>query len=275
MVQEADWGSIVAFTLRCAVNFVFTLGPVSDGVGYSSSDFLQELSNMTLNRSTSSTSVPTATCPVPEAMPSPPASSAPSPSSAVANKGYKFFSNLALAQQPDPDKDDVVWQESDTYAAVVTRKEVSRDSASLLSIRDMLRQRMPTELGASGTKTAPPSTPRSAWAKPDVRLSMEAAGGEVAGLPDTAESAGKFLQELEAVYFVEEPRAGSVKTDAASASSMSMSSLARRAKVPASRASSAIDGSVGSLHPPDVPAIRPSLYSQPCMTGTLSLSKLA
>ena len=241
VVHEEDWGSIIAFTLRCAVHLVLTLGPVSDGVGYSSSDFLQELSNMSLNRSTSSTSVPTATCPVPEAMPSPPASSAPSPSSAVANKGYKFFSNLALAQQPDPDKDDVVWQESDTYAAVVTRKEVSRDSASLLSIRDMLRQRMPTELGASGTKTAPPSTPRSAWAKPDVRLSMEAAGGEVAGFPDTAESAGKFLQELEAVYFVEEPRAGSVKTDAASASSVSVSSLARRARVPASGASSAID----------------------------------
>ena len=33
VVQEEDWGSIVAFTLRCAVNFVFTLGPVSDGVG--------------------------------------------------------------------------------------------------------------------------------------------------------------------------------------------------------------------------------------------------
>jgi 1-phosphatidylinositol-3-phosphate 5-kinase len=218
---------------------------------------------MSLNRSTSSTSVPTTgTCTVPEAMPSPPASSAPSPTSAVGNKGYKFFSNLALAQQPDPDKDDVVWQESDTYAAVVTRKEVSRDSASLLSIRDMLRQRIPTELGASGSKTAPPSTPRSAWAKPDVRLSMEAAGGEVAGLPDTVESAGKFLQELEAVYFVEEPRAESVKTDAGSVSSVSMSSLARRARVPAL---SAIDVSVGGLHPPmhppDVPPKDRSLVS--------------
>ena len=232
----------------------------------SSSDFLQELSNISLNRTTSSTSVPT-TCAVPEAMPSPPASSALSSSSAAANKGYKFFSNLAVAQQPDPDKDDVVWQESDTYAAVVTRKEVSRDSASLLSIRDMLRHRMPTDLGASGTKTAPPSTPRSAWAKPDVQLSMEAAGGEVAGLPDTVESAGKILQELEAVFMVEEPRAESVKTDAASVSSTSMSSLARRARVPASSGSSAND--VGVLHPPDVlPKDRPPVSTQGSPTPT-------
>jgi hypothetical protein len=67
----------------------------------------------------------------------------------------------------------------------------------------------------------------------------------------------------EALYFVEEPRAESVKTDAASVSSVSMSSLARRARVPASGASSAIDVSAGGLHPlhPDVPPKDRSLVS--------------
>ncbi|KAF8742340.1 hypothetical protein AX14_005203 [Amanita brunnescens Koide BX004] len=237
VVNEDDWGSIIAFTL-------------------SSSDFLQELSNISLNRSASSMSVPT-TSTVPEGAPSPPASSTPSASSAVATtKGYKFFSNSGHAQQPDPDKDDAVWHESDTYAAVVTRKEVSRDSASLLSIRDMLRHRVAAELGASGTRTAPP-TPRSAWAKPEVQLSMEAAGGEVAGLPDTVESAGKILQELEAIALVEEPRAESVKNDSASVSSTSMSTLARRVKAPAaSTGSSAGDDAAVDMHSvlaPDLP----------------------
>jgi len=246
VIQEEDWGSIIAFTLRCVYPWYLRLSDSYCLV--SSSDFLHELSNTSFNRSTSATSVPT-TSTDSEATSSPPPSTPP-PGLADATKGYKFFSNSAQAQQPDPDKDDAVWRESDTYAAMVTRKEVSRDSTSLLSIRDMLRSRMHTELGSSGSRTAPLMTPPSAWAKPDVRLSMEAAGGEVSGLPDTVESAGKILQELEAFPFVETP-----KQETASPSSSTGRAAASR--IPPSRGSTVSDVTVSmhslSLIPPDLP----------------------
>lgn len=214
----------------------------------SSSDFLHELSNTSFNRSTSATNIPTTSTGL-ESIASPLPSTPPA-GLAGTTKGYKFFSNSAqVLQQPDPDKDDAVWRESDTYAAIVTRKEVTRDSASLLSIRDMLRSRMPAEIGTSGSRTAPLATPLSAWAKPDVQLSMEAAGGEVSGLPDTVESAGKILQELEAFSLVESPNA----------SLSSSTGRAAATKMPPSRGSTVSDATVSML-PPDIPPKdRPSL----------------
>ena len=181
-IQEEGWGSIAAFTLRCVL-------------------LVHELSNASFNWSTSATSVLTTNTGL-EATVSPLPSTPPA-GLAGTTKHCKFFSNSAqVLQQPDP-KDDAIWHESDTYAAIVTRKEVARDSASSPSIRDMLRSRMPAEIGTSGSRTAPLATPLSAWAKPDVQLSMEAAGGEVTGLPDTVGSAGKTLQGLEAFSMVD------------------------------------------------------------------------
>ncbi|KIL57862.1 hypothetical protein M378DRAFT_27805 [Amanita muscaria Koide BX008] len=257
VVQEGDLGSIIAFTL-------------------SSADFLMGLCNAPLNRSTSATNLAssTSTGTVASEFHSPFQPSTPSATSATTTKGYKFFSNssaLSQQQQLDPDKEDVVWHETEACAAVVTRKEHTRDSASLLSIRDMLRSRTPIEPGgggASGTlssaKAASPIPP-SAWSKPaDAQLSREEAGGTVFGLPqDTIETAGKVLQGLEAT-----------PSNAASASSSSLSPSKRereqgndretdkdrgREKPPAlssSAFSSVSDVTVGLLQsvlPPEVP----------------------
>ncbi|KAK2463301.1 hypothetical protein APHAL10511_004956 [Amanita phalloides] len=232
VVHEEDWGSVIAFTL-------------------SSSDFLNELSNLSVNRSASGqTAFPEATAPS--------APSTPSASSAVTTKGYKFFSNASTQQQqPDPDRDDAVWHEPEPYAAVVTRKEVSRDSASILSLRDMLLSRTPAEPGVASPRAAAPLTPPLAWAKPDVQLIKEAVGGEVGRLPDTVETVGKMLQELEAAHSGEV-----LKPDTASvSSSMSLSSSVQRVKgsvqpsFSSDSSSSVSDATVSMLPslPPEVP----------------------
>ncbi|KAF8625461.1 hypothetical protein AX17_006862 [Amanita inopinata Kibby_2008] len=189
IVHEDDWGSLIAFIL-------------------SSSEFLQELSNMSLNRSSSTTNVSTSSISHSSSFHSRPQTpqtpQTPTPSTTTAPKSYKLFSSAAQPR-PDPDQEGAVWHESEAYAAVVTRKEYSRDSASLLSIREMLRSKTPTEATAgskatgsvvSTSKSIYP-TPSSAWAKPDVQVSKEEAEGIVSSRPDTVELAGKVLQELE------------------------------------------------------------------------------
>ena len=120
--------------------------------------------------------------------------------------GYRFFSSSSNAQ-PDPDQEDVIWHEPEPYSAVITRKEHTRDPTSILSIREVLRQKnhsteIPSPLLASRFATASNSTsqllagaPPSAWAKADVAVSMQAADGEVAAVPQ--ENAEKLLQDLE------------------------------------------------------------------------------
>ncbi|KAM6499935.1 hypothetical protein JOM56_005443 [Amanita muscaria] len=240
VVQEGDLGSIIAFTLRSA-----------------------SATNLASSTSTGT---------VASEFHSPFQPSTPSATSATTTKGYKFFSNssaLSQQQQLDPDKEDVVWHETEACAAVVTRKEHTRDSASLLSIRDMLRSRTPIEPGGGGatlsSAKAGSPIPPSAWSKPaDARLSKEEAGGTVFGLPqDTIETAGNVLQGLEAK-----------PSNAASASSSSLSPSKRereqgndretekdrgREKPPAlssSAFSSVSDVNVGLLQsvlPPEVP----------------------
>lgn len=94
---------------------------------------------------------------------------------------------------------------------MISRKEHPKDATYLLSIREVLRQRAvvdgPSTLspsrfvpsagqGPAGSKSAN-GAPPSAWAKPDVQVSMEAADGIVSCLPENAESAGRILQEIE------------------------------------------------------------------------------
>ena len=136
---------------------------------------------------------------------------------------YKLFSN-SRRMLPDPDQEDVAWSEPEAFSAVISRKEHPKDSATLLPFREVLRQKSTADTSGSAmlsttSRLASPSTgtggggstpkpgsvnagstaPPSAWAKPDVQISMDAAGGEVSANPtDTIESAGRILHEIEA-----------------------------------------------------------------------------
>ncbi|KAI0710732.1 hypothetical protein C8Q76DRAFT_678336 [Earliella scabrosa] len=177
IVREDDWGSIIAFTLSTA-------------------DYHRELSNLNAPR-------PSA----PSAPPSSP--TAIRPSIFRAGESFKRFVSGTAPQQPDPDTDDAGWQEPESYSAVISRKEHPRDPISLTSIRDVLRQKASADAGTSSSLLSPASTPgvraggaetpRSVRAKPAVELSTTAAGGQVSGMAEAVEVAGKILHELEAV----------------------------------------------------------------------------
>jgi 1-phosphatidylinositol-3-phosphate 5-kinase len=60
------------------------------------------------------------------------------------NTGYRLFTSSKT--QPDPDQEDIVWDEPEHYSAVISRKEHGRDASSLLSIRDVLGRKVtPTQ----------------------------------------------------------------------------------------------------------------------------------
>ncbi|KAI0354500.1 hypothetical protein OH77DRAFT_1426094 [Trametes cingulata] len=176
IVREDDWGSIIAFTL-------------------STVDYQRELSNMNTVRS-----IP------PSAPPTTP--TVTRPSLFRAGESLKRLVGGA-APQPDPDHDDVGWQEPETYSAVISRKEHPREPVSLISIRDVLRQKASVDsatsssllspLGSPVTKPSGIETPRSVRAKPAVEISTLAADGRVSGMPEAVEAAGKILHDIEAV----------------------------------------------------------------------------
>lgn len=158
----------------------------------STADYNRELATLSITRSSFNTSDG-----------SPPLSPPLSGSSFFsAAAGYRLFSS-ADNKQLDPDKEGAVWHVPEPYSAVISRKEHIRDPTSLLSIREVLRQKLPTD-GTSGTAMSRSATllnpahlaatvPVSAWAAPDVSLNLQAAGGEVSGLPGTG-SVEKLLQ---------------------------------------------------------------------------------
>jgi hypothetical protein len=47
---------------------------------------------------------------------------------------FKFFSS---SHEPDPDREDSMWDEPEAYSAVVTGKENPRDPMALLSLREV------------------------------------------------------------------------------------------------------------------------------------------
>ena len=153
--------------------------------------------------------------------------------------GYKLFASSALTQ-PDPDQEDVIWHEPETYSAVISRKEHPRDPTSLLSFREVLRQKSPIDvssalptsrfgsLGSSAARVVN-GIPPSAWAKPDVQISMQAADGEVSGPPESVESAGKILHEMESVSS-ESSRPGSAMSGSYTSSSGFVDAHIRRGK---------------------------------------------
>ncbi|KAF7355623.1 hypothetical protein MSAN_01479600 [Mycena sanguinolenta] len=193
IVREDDWGSIIAFTM-------------------STMEYVRELSSMSLVRA-GNTSVAS-----PQAVSTPNLLSSSASSFFSAKVGpshYKqLFSTSSTQVQLDPDQDDTVWYEPDAYSAVISRKEHPRDATSLLSLREVLRQKSPIDgmssvlpggsrfgsLGSAATKAtsfASGIAPPSAWSKPDVQISRHAAGGEVS-TDSTAEEVGRILHEIEA-----------------------------------------------------------------------------
>ncbi|KAJ6535129.1 hypothetical protein B0H19DRAFT_1271776 [Mycena capillaripes] len=188
IVREDDWGSIIAFTMSTA-------------------DYARELASMSLVRASATSSPAALLTPTPAAA----TSSASSFFSAkVGPSNYKLFAS-STQTQPDPDQADAVWYEPEAYSAVISRKEHPRDVTSLLSLREVLRQKAPIDgtgllsgsssrfnsLGSAATKSSSVAgiVPPSAWSKPDVQISRHAAGGEVS---ESGESAGKILHEIDA-----------------------------------------------------------------------------
>ncbi|RXW18269.1 hypothetical protein EST38_g7586 [Candolleomyces aberdarensis] len=170
IVREGDWGSIIAFTL-------------------SSKDYHNELANLIFRRATSAHPSPAAETPAPTIAPS---------FFSVAS-GYRFFTSQSKLQ-PDPDQDDVVWQDMESYSAVITRKEHTRDPTTLLSIRDVLRKgSIPVEVVPQPASTSAASTVTGVTqrSKPDVGVCMEEADGQVLTSQDYTGSVEKLLHDLE------------------------------------------------------------------------------
>jgi 1-phosphatidylinositol-3-phosphate 5-kinase len=97
-----------------------------------------------------------------------------------------------------------VWHEPEAYSAVVTRKEHPRDPTALLSLREVLRHKVPvdsTQSAQSSSITVSRMTnnaaPPSAWAKPAVEVNMAAVDGQVTGMPEAVVTAGRILHELD------------------------------------------------------------------------------
>ena len=97
-----------------------------------------------------------------------------------------------------------MWDEPEAHSAVVTRKEHPRDPTALLSLREVLRHKVPVDSPQSaqsssitvsrmGNNAAPPS----AWAKPAVEVNMAAVDGQVTGMPQAVVTAGRILHELD------------------------------------------------------------------------------
>ncbi|KAJ3914042.1 hypothetical protein F5877DRAFT_51221 [Lentinula edodes] len=193
IIREDDWGSIIAFTL-------------------STPDYHRELASMSVVRPASNADPPNT--------PIAPSNSASSFFSAATASGYKLFRTSALVQ-PDPDQEDVIWHEPEAYSAVICRKDHPRDPTSILSIREVLRQKSPDSnlLSASRFASLGPATskrsngdggvrpsmlsngmPPSAWVKPDVQVTKQEAEGEVAsGLTHGRDDVHRMLLEFETV----------------------------------------------------------------------------
>lgn len=187
IVREDDWGSLIAFTLR-HVSFSFLPEPFINA--YSSSpDYHRELANLTSRPPLSSPPLPVD-------------SSLTAPTTSFFNASKFFGGSSTPENHLDPDRDDIIWQEPESYSTVVSRKDHPRDhSNSILSIREVLRHKSPAlvdypGLGGSGAAsasapsltqythapgTSDASTISSVYAKPDVKLSTQAVGGEVSG----------------------------------------------------------------------------------------------
>ncbi|KZV71492.1 hypothetical protein PENSPDRAFT_751730 [Peniophora sp. CONT] len=178
IIKEDDWGSIIAFTL-------------------SSRDYQQELLDMVHRRTGTDATVTPEHNGAHFTLPSVPGMISPAASTA-SESGFKFFRSTPKL---DPDDDGTVWAEAETYSAVISRKEHPRDPTALLSLREVLRSRAPTNgersdslLGGFSSRF---TSRDSQHAKPAVDVSKAEASGSVSAAPANADTIEKLLHELD------------------------------------------------------------------------------
>lgn len=185
LINEGDWGSMIAFTLGYVwVVITFRRELTSP---HSSGDYMTELARMSAGRKVTLEQPSTPETPI-------------SRPSLFSRSSYRLFG--PSRQQPDPDDGGVTWEEPEVYSAVVSRKEHPRDPSSLLSIRDVLRKApvdtttilTPSRLTGAGLSKA--GIPPSAWSAPAVELNTQPADGEVVP-PENDGTAGQILHEME------------------------------------------------------------------------------
>ncbi|KAI0299986.1 hypothetical protein B0F90DRAFT_1810525 [Multifurca ochricompacta] len=255
IVQEEDWGSIIAFTL-------------------SSLDYQRELASMSNPRASQASPPPP---PVqPHITPRQATLSSLNRSSASAStSSFKFF---GTSNKPDPDREDSVWHEPEACSAVVSRKEHPRDPTALMSLREVLRHRVsvdaaqgaPSSVFTSASRAFNSVAPPSAWAKPAVEVNMAAVDGQVTGLPEAVVTAGRILHELDGASVT------SSKGSTDSRNSAFVETNVHRGKTSSviSRTSAESDGTVGPIHPipEDVVSPKPHLATaeQAHATSTVS-----
>ena len=171
-------------------------------------------------------------------------------SASASTSSFKFFGS---SHKPDPDREDSVWHEPEACSAVVTRKEHPRDPTALLSLREVLRHKVPVDGGSGTPSSVFPSVSRMvnngapplAWAKPAVEVNVAAVDGQVTGMSEAVITAGRILHELDAASVA------SSKTSASSANSAFVETNVHRGKTSSvlSHASSGDStGTVGPLH---------------------------
>ncbi|CAE6434585.1 unnamed protein product [Rhizoctonia solani] len=249
IVREGDLGSIIAFTL-------------------SSVDYATELENLRNHRVTSYVES---------------ADEGPTTS-----KLAKSISSLSVVPSrvatpvpqtapstPDPDQDDPsLWGETESYSAVIMRKENPRD-LSILGFRDVLRHKRGIDSGASlpskfatlgsSTSRTVSGTPPSAWSKPACEVSTQSADGQVASSTD--EEVRKLLTEHYGRAL------GSDTTTTPAPSKLASQSVAGTSTPPAyyDLEESSDDGEQTAPVPPpkEVPPV-PTPSTKPSETGTIT-----
>ncbi|KAF7318576.1 hypothetical protein HMN09_00368000 [Mycena chlorophos] len=180
LVREDDWGSVIAFAM-------------------SNPDYTRELATLSLGRPGMTASTPSI--------------------ETIPTTATNTMSSSQPLLDPDPDDNDAIWYAADSFSAVVSRRANPREASSVLSIRQALRSKpslsnrdslysassplVPSQMQAqSRSRFNKPSSlsrpaPTSAWSKPDVRITKEDAGGEVARKVGRG-GAGKMLHGIEA-----------------------------------------------------------------------------
>lgn len=278
LINESDWGSMIAFTLRY-MGFVSFISLRLTSL-CSSGDYLAELASMSAGRSM------TLEQPIPPQTPT-------SRPSLFSRSSYRLFG--PSRQQPDPDDGQAIWEEPEVYSAVVSRKEHPRDPSSILSIRDVLRKApvdtaivlSPSRLAsASFSKTGPPP---SAWSKPAVEINTQPVDGEVV-LPENDGTVGQILHEMEvaandgglsrnntiteATYATSTPNSSVFESTIRRGKASSILSSVKSDDVdentePADGGSGAATSEQGDDHPPDVPPkpTKPEAAAQPTKSG--------
>ena len=119
----------------------------------------------------------------------------------------------SIVKSPDPDESDAMsWEEFEPWTTFITRREHPRDVSSLLSLRDVLRTKRSfdgSSLGSrfSGSLSRGVSnfTPPSAWAQPQVQVSLQAADGQVSQSPQAVDVVEKVLESQHLVQYSDVP----------------------------------------------------------------------